>query len=78
MKAKTTNQFNESQSGVFLERVLPLLRAEEHDQLDDGGARLEGRDGLALHQKVLAVRPDQSLGQEGSEVDHDLAKQGTN
>ncbi len=34
---KTTDQFNESQSGVLLKRVLPLLRAEQHDELDDGG-----------------------------------------
>ena len=33
----TTDQFNESQSGVLLKRVLPLLRAEQHDEFDDGG-----------------------------------------
>ena len=74
---KTTDQFNESQSGVLLKRVLPLLRAEQHDELYDGGWGLEGRDGLALHQQVLAVRPDQRLGQERREVNHDLAQQGT-
>ncbi len=57
---------------MLLQRVLPLLRAEQHDQLNDGGAGLEGRDGLALHQEVLAVRTHQSLGQERCKIDHDL------
>jgi hypothetical protein len=54
------------------------LRAEQHDQLNNGGRGFEGGDGLALHQQVLPVGPDQRLGQKGSEVDHDLSQQWTN
>ena len=57
---------------MLLQRVLPLLRTEQHHQLDDRRGRLESRDGLALHQQVLAVRPDQGLGQKRGKVDHDL------
>ena len=62
---------------MLLQRVLPLLRAQQHHQLDDGRRSLERGDRFALHQQVLAVRPDQGLGQEGSEVDHDLTEKWT-
>ena len=44
------------------------LRAEQHDEFHDGVAGLEGRDGLPLHEQVLAVRAHQCLGEEWRKV----------
>ena len=61
---------------MLLQRVLPLLRAQQHDQLHHGRAVLESHDGFALHQEVLPMRTHQGLGQKGGEVDHDLTEKG--
>ena len=40
---------------VLLQRVLPLLAAEQHDQLDHGGRRLERVDCLMMESDVIRV-----------------------
>ena len=54
-EAALVDELDEGQPGVLLQRVLPLLRAQQHHELHDRVARLEGRDGLALHEQVLAI-----------------------
>ena len=69
------DELDEGEPGVLLQWVLPLLRAEQHDQLYDRLALLEGEEALAFEQQLLAVRPQQRLGEERCEVDHDLAQE---
>jgi hypothetical protein len=70
-------QFDERQTGVFLQRVLPLLRAQQHHQFHNGVAVLEGGQAFALHQQLLSVRPHQRLRQERREINHDLSEERT-
>lgn len=37
-KSTLVDQFNESQTRVFLKGILPFLRAQKHDQFDDARA----------------------------------------
>ena len=71
-------KLDKSQSSVFLQRVLPFLRAEKHNKLNNRLAVLERGQSFALHQEFLAVGSDQRLGQEGREVHHDLSQKGAN
>lgn len=66
------DQLNESQPGVLLQAVLPLLRAQQHHQLNHGVGVLERRQTFAFHQQLLAVRSYQRFGEEGCEVYHDF------
>lgn len=69
------DEFNESETGVFLQRILPLLRAEQHDQLHHRLALLEREEALAFEQQFLAVRAEERLREERREVDHDLPEE---
>ena len=68
------DQLNERQARMLLQRCLPLLRAQQHDELDHRAGLSQG--GQARGDELLAVRAHYNFGQQLRELDQYVFEEG--